>query len=985
MSLVLFPVRPKFAALAILLLLAFAGLLGGVARGDVLYREAFGTATTGGQGAAQGYDWAIHSGATATDKSASVDTVAAINRTASASKPGTGDAIGNVNAGPVIGATPTAYGAGIAFAATGAGTVIFWTPEYPTTSSTGLGINADAYSNLKFSWYQGNADTTGNWRLAVKVGGQWYASQQFFTNTTGVANAANFALGGDDGNGGANHGSELRSFVYSTNASAWFLLNFDGAFTLGGTPGTGTGASGSVLSLGAQPASNLSGSIDAFGIFSEVIGGGNRRFDSFMIEGTLVSTAVAIVASNQTVSLLFNTSTNIALMASNTNNTFLTFYITNGPANGALGTLNSNLVTYTPNPNYVGADSISFYASDGVFTSAVATVSLAVTNTEVLYPPSPQITKDGTAIVLTNYASLPLSTRTLTTYPPVMNFGDQLARVNFLRCEPTNAPLATGRVFLCDNNRNLYILDKTNKTFTAYINFEEVFPKFDDDPGFAGGLVTFQFDPEYATNGKFYTVHTENPSVAGSAVPTNGSLTGLDVTGYTTTTAVNPPLGSVTRQAVLVEWTDTNVNNATFEGTAREILRVGFTSNIHPMGDLLYNPLAHPGDSDYRNLYISDGDGGAGESASTRAVPQRLDAIEGKILRITPDLNLRLTDELSPNGRYRIPTSGSDTNPFVAVTLTGLRKEIFAYGFRNCHRITWDPVSNLLIEDDIGLHSWEEVNIIHKGANYGYSEREGTEQLFVGGANNGLTGSQVGATFPSSDLLTVTGLPAPVTPNYPVAMYSHKDGDAISSGFVYRGKLMPQLYGKYIFGEITTGRIFYCDLADMIANDDGVRTTLATVHELQIVFNGQARRLFDIISNEYKAKGGTSGQALPGSATATTHNDIDGVPYGSGRADIRLGMDSDGELYVLSKSDGMIRRMVSVVVPPTISSIATTNGTVALTWSSISNRVYRVQYKNSLADIGWTDLPGDVTATNGFATKVDALGTTNRFYRLMLP
>ena len=439
------------------------------------------------------------------------------------------------------------------------------------------------------------------------------------------------------------------------------------------------------------------------------------------------------------------------------------------------------------------------------------------------------------------------------------------------------------------------------------------------------------------------------------------------------------------REAVLVEWTDSNVNNSTFEGTAREILRVGFTSNIHPMGDLLYNPLAKPGDPDYRNLYIADGDGGAGEAAATRTIPQRLDAIQGKILRITPDINLRPSDDLSANGRYRIPTTGTDTNPFVAVSLSGLRKEIFSYGHRNCHRITWDPISNLLIEDEIGLNSWEEVNIIHKGVNYGYSEREGTEQLFVGGANNGKTGSQVGIAFPTSDSLTVTGLVGTVTPNYPVAMYSHKDGDAISSGFVYRGKLMPQLYGKYIFGEITTGRIFYCDLADMIAKDDGVRTTVATLHELQVVFNGQNRRLFDVISNEYHLRGGNSSNALPGGANATDANDINGIPYGHGRADIRLAMDSDGELYVLSKSDGAIRRFASVIVPPTISSVSATNGSVTLTWPSISNRVYRVQYNGSLTSSNWTDLPGDVTATNGTASKIDTQGTTNRFYRLFMP
>ena len=83
----------------------------------------------------------------------------------------------------------------------------------------------------------------------------------------------------------------------------------------------------------------------------------------------------------------------------------------------------------------------------------------------------------------------------------------------------------------------------------------------------------------------------------------------------------------------------------------------------------------------------------------------------GKILRITPDLNLRPADELSPNGRYRIPTTGADPNPFTSgnvTNLAGLRKEIYAYGFRNCHRIAYDAVSDQILCTDIGLDSWEE-------------------------------------------------------------------------------------------------------------------------------------------------------------------------------------------------------------------------------------------------------------------------------------
>src|SRR5437764_5572769 len=121
------------------------------------------------------------------------------------------------------------------------------------------------------------------------------------------------------------------------------------------------------------------------------------------------------------------------------------------------------------------------------------------------YPTAAQISKDGTAVRIEEYASLPLSSRTTSTYPPAINFSGQLGRVNFLHSEPSGSPGSQSRVFVNDLNRNLYILDQTTNSFTTYINFEEVFARFDNDPGYSGGLVTFLFDPDYAANGKFYT------------------------------------------------------------------------------------------------------------------------------------------------------------------------------------------------------------------------------------------------------------------------------------------------------------------------------------------------------------------------------------------------------------------------------------------------------------------------------------------------
>src|SRR5689334_13686310 len=87
-----------------------------------------------------------------------------------------------------------------------------------------------------------------------------------------------------------------------------------------------------------------------------------------------------------------------------------------------------------------------------------------------------QITKDGTAVVLQDYARVPLSSITTGNYPPPIDFANQLGRANQLRSEPPNAPDSSSRFFLNDQNRNLYILDKMSRTFTSYINFEEVFP-----------------------------------------------------------------------------------------------------------------------------------------------------------------------------------------------------------------------------------------------------------------------------------------------------------------------------------------------------------------------------------------------------------------------------------------------------------------------------------------------------------------------------
>lgn len=554
------------------------------------------------------------------------------------------------------------------------------------------------------------------------------------------------------------------------------------------------------------------------------------------------------------------------------------------------------------------------------------------------YPSGYQLFTDGTAVLVEDYASIPPSSlRNEGPYPAPIDYSDQLGRPNSFRSEPSGAPLSASRFFVVDQNGILYILDKATKKFIPYIDIGKIYPKFTTDPALGLGFVSIQFDPGYAKNGKFYTVHTEKPSMSGSNAPSNASMPGLNLSGFTTTAAINSPAGEVGFESIITEWTDTNIKNSTFEGTSRELLRAGLNFALHPMADMIFNPLARPGSPDYGNLYVSVGDGTSGERAGpTHTIPQRLDALPGKILRITPDIALRPKDMLSSNGRYRIPSTGPDPNPFLSVSIA--RPEVFAYGLRNPHRLSWDPETNTLIAADIGNHLWEEINIITKGSNYGWAEREGPEQTFIGGPNGGKTGSTVDPPipFPSNDTIVVDGLETPVTPVYPVAFYSHQDGVAMGAGFVYRGKLMPRLTGKYVFSEITTGRLFYADLKEMIAAH-GIHNKSAQIHEIQIMYKSKYDksaqgpvkwRMYDIVAEGFSHKGGipVPNSVVPGASvlvggtrgTNTTEPKLDpyGVKYGGGRADVRMARGGDGEIYLLSKADGWIRKLVAVTTPP---------------------------------------------------------------------
>jgi Glucose / Sorbosone dehydrogenase len=264
--------------------------------------------------------------------------------------------------------------------------------------------------------------------------------------------------------------------------------------------------------------------------------------------------------------------------------------------------------------------------------------------------------------------------------------------------------------------------------------------------------------------------------------------------------------------------------------------------------------------------------------------------LNGKILRIVPDLREHTaTSTVSENERYRIPND----NPFVAVE--GARKEIWASGLRNPHRMVWHvdparPREPRLLAFNIGLAAWETVLIIKKGANYGYPLREGPQAMTAGG----MAAAPADDTIPVQITDTITR--GTVKPTYPVIAYPHTNsgGDAIANGFVYRGSRIPALRGKLLFGDITTGRIWYAEWADVLRADDGNPATLAPIHEV----DAGLRRLAE---ETFRARGGR-GEMLPGAAAVS----------GKGRVDVRFAEDNAGELYLLTKSDGMIRQVVGI-------------------------------------------------------------------------
>ena len=336
-------------------------------------------------------------------------------------------------------------------------------------------------------------------------------------------------------------------------------------------------------------------------------------------------------------------------------------------------------------------------------------------------------------------------------------------RIQYLEAVPG----IPGRLAFNDIRGVLYLTDTEARTPTVYLDLRErglslYAGALPNESGFMG----FAFHPEFTETGK----------------PGYGKF----YTAFTATRASGEPdyadESNLTQVSVVREWTATAPTARAFDGTSREVIRVGEFAANHNIGTIAFNPTATEDDADYGLLYICFGDGGSAHDprdyGQGRAEPL------GAIARIDPL-------ETEDGSSYGIPAD----NPFVDEE--GVAPEIWAYGLRHPQQFSWDSDGRMFISD-IGQDQIEEVNLGAAGANYGWRLREGT---FATG--HGVNRAS-GPAYPRSE----TDAEAFV---YPIAQYDHDEGFAIGGGFVYRGLAIPELVGKYVFTDFPRGRLFAID------------------------------------------------------------------------------------------------------------------------------------------------------------------------------
>lgn len=357
-------------------------------------------------------------------------------------------------------------------------------------------------------------------------------------------------------------------------------------------------------------------------------------------------------------------------------------------------------------------------------------------------------------------------------------------------------PDGTGRLFVVDQAGLVRVVNRDGTLQDAPFldvrdRMVELMPEYDER-----GLLGLAFHPQFATNGRLFIYYTAPPRVMG-----------YDNTSTIAEYRVAP--GDNVPQAVGV------------------LLEVDQPQSNHEGGTVAFGPDGY--------LYVSIGDGGGrddegdGPPQNTPVfghVPDWYDAnpggngqdIEANLLG---DI-LRL--DVSTPGMYTVPAD----NPFVGRG----RGEIYAYGFRNPYRFSFDiGHTDALLVGDAGQEMWEEINLVVKGGNYGWNVKEGRHCF------DAQQPMMIPASCPSVDPVTGERLRDPVIEMYNAA--NPMRGDQVGlvviiGGHIYRGNSLPRLEGRYIFGAATTQALELGPRGAVFSAQVGAGDAMWTVEQLEL-------------------------------------------------------------------------------------------------------------------------------------------------------
>ena len=298
------------------------------------------------------------------------------------------------------------------------------------------------------------------------------------------------------------------------------------------------------------------------------------------------------------------------------------------------------------------------------------------------------------------------------------------------------------------------------------------------------GLFGIAFHPEYKHNGLLYTFTSQPPTGKAGLPPNKCNSTQPD------------------HDNVVTEWHVMNPSSShamVDPASAREVLRNPHPQFNHNGGELRFGPDGY--------LYVSIGDGGSADDQGAGHAPtgnaQDQGSLNGKILRIDPNAGSSAPGHSIPAG-----------NPFVG--MPGARGEIWALGFRNPYKMSFDREGGALYVADVGQNDVEEISRVERGGNYGWPVKEGTFAFDNNGTGDGfVTADSVSGAY-IDPIAQYDHCQGPVDPGL-AGPCPVREGVAIVGGFVYRGEDVDGLRGRYVFGDYSrgffnsAGRLFYLD------------------------------------------------------------------------------------------------------------------------------------------------------------------------------